>query len=126
MPKKIPTDDKPVKKTVKRAPRTPRAKKIETPANDYSKREKLYALDIGTRSVIGIVAVKEDDGTLTIIATHRQEHKTRAMMDGQIHDVPKVAAIIKDVTRALEKQVGKLQSAGRRARIIHRDGKIVV
>ena len=111
MPKKIPTDDKPVKKTVKRAPRTPRAKKIETPANDYSKREKLYALDIGTRSVIGIVAVKEDDGTLTIIATHRQEHKTRAMMDGQIHDVPKVAAIIKDVTRALEKQVGQLKSA---------------
>ena len=74
-------------------------------------REKIFALDIGTRSVIGIVAVQEDDGTLTIVATHREEHKTRAMLDGQIHDVPQVAAVIKNVKAALEKQVGPLNSA---------------
>ena len=34
-------------------------------------KEKLFALDIGTRSVIGIVAEQNDDGALEIIATHR-------------------------------------------------------
>ena len=103
----VAADDAP-KSTAKKSART---KKVETPKPDYSNREKIYALDIGTRSVIGIVAVKEDDDTLTIIATQRKEHKTRAMLDGQIHDVPKVAAIIRDVTDALEQEVGKLQSA---------------
>ncbi len=121
MPKKISAVDEPEKKVrrrksadgaAKKTPkRSPVAKKIETPAVDYSDREKIYALDIGTRSVIGIVAVKEDDGTLTIVATKRREHKTRAMLDGQIHDVPKVAAIIRDVTDDLEREVGKLESA---------------
>ena len=74
-------------------------------------REKIFALDIGTRSVIGIVAVQEDNGSLTIVATHREEHKTRAMLDGQIHDVPQVASVIKSVKSALEKQVGTLKSA---------------
>lgn len=104
--KTVDADD--AKPTTKKSVRT---KKVEEPKPDYSNREKIYALDIGTRSVIGIVAVKEDDGTLTIIATQRKEHKTRAMLDGQIHDVPKVAAIIHDVTEALEKEVGKLHSA---------------
>ena len=78
---------------------------------EVNNREKIFALDIGTRSVIGIVAQKEEDGNLTIIATHREEHKTRAMLDGQIHDVPQVAAVIKDVKAELEKQVGTLKQA---------------
>lgn len=69
----------------------------------------LFALDIGTRSVIGIVAAEEADGGLTILDTQRQEHKTRAMLDGQIHDVPQVAAVIRDVKEALEKAVGPLR-----------------
>lgn len=76
-----------------------------------STKEKIFALDIGTRSVIGIVAEIEDDGTLTIVATHREEHKTRAMLDGQIHDVPQVVSVIKKVKKELEKRVGKLKSA---------------
>ena len=124
MPKKFSPVEEPETKVRRRrrntaaddAPKPPakksaRAKKVETPAPDYSAREKIYALDIGTRSVIGIVAVKEDDDTLTIIATRRKEHKTRAMLDGQIHDVPKVAAIIREVTEALEQEVGELKSA---------------
>ena len=80
-------------------------------SENFSDKEKIFALDIGTRSVIGIVAVKEDDGTLTIVATHREEHKTRAMLDGQIHDVPQVAAVIKNVKAKLEKEVGSLNAA---------------
>jgi len=58
--------------------------------------ELVFALDIGTRSVIGIVA-EQRDGMLHILATERMEHKTRAMLDGQIHDVPQVAAVIREV-----------------------------
>ncbi len=85
--------------------------KIETPKVETSKKEKIFALDIGTRSVIGIVAELEKNGKLNIIATHREEHKTRAMLDGQIHDVPQVAAVLSSVRTTLEDQVGELTSA---------------
>lgn len=88
------------KKTPARAQK-PRTQKINL----------LFALDIGTRSVIGIAATKEKDGTLAIQATERQEHATRAMLDGQIHDVPQVAAVIRGVKEKLEGDVGPLKSA---------------
>ena len=72
--------------------------------------ELVFALDIGTRSVIGIVA-EQRDGLLHILATERMEHKTRAMLDGQIHDVPQVAAIIREVKRRLTERTGALNSA---------------
>ena len=74
------------------------------------RKERIFALDIGTRSVIGIVAEREANG-LHIVASERQEHKTRAMLDGQIHDVPQVAAIIESVKKVLVKQTGTLKSA---------------
>ncbi len=74
-------------------------------------KEKVFALDIGTRSVIGIVAEQDDDGQMKIIATHRLEHTSRAMLDGQIHDVPQVAEVIIRVKNALAEQVGELKSA---------------
>lgn len=83
------------------------APKKSAPRED---KERIFALDIGTRSVIGIVAAQEEDGTLTILDTTRREHKTRAMLDGQIHDVPQVAAVIGEVKRALEASTGPLKS----------------
>ena len=74
-------------------------------------REKIFALDIGTRSVIGIVAETDDDGNLKVIATHRREHTSRAMLDGQIHDVPQVAEVIIRVKNSLAEKVGELKSA---------------
>ena len=74
-------------------------------------REKIFALDIGTRSVIGIVAEQDDDGQLNIIATHRLEHTSRAMLDGQIHDVPQVAEVIIRVKNYLADKVGELKNA---------------
>ena len=74
-------------------------------------REKIFALDIGTRSVIGIVAEEDDDGQMNVIATYRQEHTSRAMLDGQIHDVPQVAEVIIRVKNRLAEEVGELKSA---------------
>ena len=74
-------------------------------------REKIFALDIGTRSVIGIVAEKDEDGVLHVLATTRQEHKTRAMLDGQIHDVLQVATVIRQVKKTLADQVGPITKA---------------
>ncbi|MBR2519376.1 MAG: pilus assembly protein PilM [Selenomonadaceae bacterium] len=74
-------------------------------------REKIFALDIGTRSVIGIVAEQDDDGQMNVISTYRLEHSSRAMLDGQIHDVPQVAEVIIRVKNFLAQQVGELKSA---------------
>ncbi|WP_295164588.1 cell division FtsA domain-containing protein [Selenomonas sp. F0473] len=82
------------------AARTPRGER---------QAELVFALDIGTRSVIGIVA-EQREGALHILATERMEHKTRAMLDGQIHDVPQVAAIIREVKRRLTARTGPLHS----------------
>lgn len=73
--------------------------------------EPIFALDIGTRSVIGIVAEKMDAHAMRILATVRREHKTRAMLDGQIHDVPQVADIIREVKNELTELVGPVTSA---------------
>ncbi|MBE8955651.1 MAG: pilus assembly protein PilM [Quinella sp. 2Q5] len=94
---------------------TSAAPKIRRPRKKVSYRddgrEKIFALDIGTRSVIGIVAEQDDDGLLNIIATHRLEHTSRAMLDGQIHDVPQVAEAIIRVKNSLADKVGSLKSA---------------
>ena len=107
-----------IKKTTrKRSPaaksRTTRAKTTRktTVKTSKPKRERIFALDIGTRSVIGIIAEHEDNGNLRIIATDRLEHKTRAMLDGQIHDVPQVAAIIEKVKESLIRQTGPIHNA---------------
>ena len=89
-----------------------RPKKTEQAAPTRRERPKelVFALDIGTRSVIGIVA-EQRDGLLHILATDRLEHRTRAMLDGQIHDVPQVAAIIREVKHRLMERTGPLTSA---------------
>ena len=70
-----------------------------------SAENSIFALDIGTRTVIGIVAMIES-GVLRIVAQHMLEHGSRAMYDGQIHDIPRVAATVLEVKRVLEKKVG--------------------
>ncbi len=66
----------------------------------------IYALDIGTRNVIGIVAKKEDD-KVNIIAIDKEPHAKRTMMDGQIEDIGEVAKIVVLVTKRLEETTGK-------------------
>ncbi|WP_407400176.1 cell division FtsA domain-containing protein [Anaerovibrio sp.] len=101
---------KKTRKTTRGKATKKRSTKKKTAEPRKERKERIFALDIGTRSVIGIVAEKEANG-LKIVATERQEHKTRAMLDGQIHDVPQVAAIIDNVKKALIKKTGALKSA---------------
>lgn len=69
---------------------------------------KLFALDIGTRSVVGIVLEERDD-SFHIIDLVSKEHKERSMIDGQIHNILSVAAIIEEIKEELEKQHGPLR-----------------
>ncbi len=68
----------------------------------------LFALDIGTRSVVGMVGEQTASG-IRVLAVERREHTTRAMLDGQIHDVPEVAQVIGEVTSRLVAIVGPLK-----------------
>lgn len=64
----------------------------------------VFGLDIGTRSVVGTVGYKVGD-VFHVAAQYVKEHETRAMMDGQIHDIEKVANTIAEVREALEAEL---------------------
>ncbi|TYR98228.1 cell division protein [Rossellomorea vietnamensis] len=70
---------------------------------------KIFALDIGTRSVVGIILTENENKQFEVIDILSQEHKERAMLDGQIHDVPAVAAVISAIKTEMEKKHGPLQ-----------------
>ncbi len=63
----------------------------------------VFGLDIGTRSIVGTVGYK-DENQFYVIAQAMKEHESRAMMDGQIHDISKVAETIVLVKNILEKE----------------------
>ena len=72
---------------------------------NYDPDELIFALDIGTRTVIGVVGIAEDD-KLKILAAEVVQHKSRAMLDGQIHDITLVAEIVEEVKFKLENKLG--------------------
>lgn len=63
--------------------------------------EYIFALDIGTRSVVGLI-LEQTDEQYTLIDYVMQEHEERSMLDGQIHDVVAVAKVIQEVKETLE------------------------
>ncbi|RIW35710.1 cell division protein [Bacillus salacetis] len=71
--------------------------------------KKIFALDIGTRSVVGIILIENEEKKYEVIDILSQEHKERAMLDGQIHDVPAVAAVISSIKAEMEKKHGPLK-----------------
>ena len=66
----------------------------------------VFGLDIGTRNVVGTVGYKDGDEFI-VVAQHIVEHETRAMLDGQIHDIGRVGRTIGKVKAELESQVGQ-------------------
>lgn len=81
----------------------------KTPAKMPAKTEDqaenmIFALDIGTRSVIGMVGVVEDE-KVKIIAIEKEEHTERAMIDGQIENIEKVSSLAKKVKKRLESKL---------------------
>ena len=73
--------------------------------------ELIYALDVGTRSVIGMVG-RAENGRVRVLAVEKQPHPRRAMLDGQIEDIAQVAQVVEQVTSRLEERMGlKLERA---------------
>lgn len=68
--------------------------------------ELIYALDIGTRSVIGMLALPRQ-GRVEILAVEKEPHAQRAMADGQIQDIAQVAQTVEQVTARLEEKAGR-------------------
>ena len=68
-------------------------------------RDLIFALDIGTRSVVGVVGRPVDD-RLKVIDVEMAEHGKRAMMDGQIDDIRQVGTLARAVTQRLESRLG--------------------
>lgn len=66
----------------------------------------IFGLDIGTRSIVGTVGYKDGDRFI-VVAQKAKEHETRAMLDGQIHDIEKVGESISAVKEALEQEIGR-------------------
>ncbi len=65
----------------------------------------VFGLDIGTRSIVGTVGYKQGE-RFVVMAQRVREHETRAMLDGQIHDIKKVGNSISIVKEELEKDIG--------------------
>jgi len=51
--------------------------------------------------VVGVVIEKQDTGW-QVVAGSVREHSSRSMFDGQIHDIPRVAQVVKEVKEDLE------------------------
>ncbi|MCR5665300.1 MAG: dephospho-CoA kinase [Eubacterium sp.] len=66
----------------------------------------VFGLDIGTRNVVGTVGYKEDD-EFFVAAQYSVQHETRAMLDGQIHDIGRVGRTVQVVKESLEQQIGE-------------------
>lgn len=67
----------------------------------------VFGLDIGTRSIVGTVGYRDNNNQFIVVAQSIREHETRAMMDGQIHDIDKVSESIREVKNELEAQIDR-------------------
>lgn len=63
--------------------------------------ELVFGLDIGTRNMVGTVGYRQGE-RFVVIAQEIRQHQTRAMLDGQIHDINRVAATIAEIRQALQ------------------------
>lgn len=67
--------------------------------------DEIFALDIGTRTVVGVLGHVVDD-TFVVDDCCSVPHKSRAMTDGQIEDIDEVAKIAGRVKAQLEERNG--------------------
>lgn len=67
----------------------------------------MFSLDVGTRTLVGVIADFDEEENLIIKNTFVKEHESRAMLDGQIHDVDKVARTASKVISKLEEESGE-------------------
>ena len=55
--------------------------------------------------MVGTVGHRTEDGAFIVEAQYVRQHETRSMLDGQIHDIGKVARTISAVKAELEAQL---------------------
>lgn len=65
----------------------------------------VFGLDIGTRSIVGTVGYRVGTDRFVVVAQESIEHSTRAVIDGQIHDIPTVSRTISMIKERLENQI---------------------
>lgn len=70
----------------------------------------MFALDIGTRFIVGIISEMTENSEIIIKDYAIKEHENRAMLDGQIHDVTKVSKGVEKVIRQLKESNDKLDN----------------
>lgn len=87
---------KSVQPAVKKAAKT--ASSAKKPQGDI-----IFALDIGTRTIVGVLAKKTQTGC-EVIDIETVAHEKRCMNDGQIEDIKTVSDEIKLVRKALEER----------------------
>jgi len=102
-------------KTAKGSKRSPAAGKgrvikledssIPSPMQELTPDNVIFAMDIGTRTVVGVVGI-QDGKHFRVLATEVCEHKSRAMMDGQVHDIEQAALTVLEVKEKLEARIG--------------------
>ena len=69
-------------------------------------KDLIYALDIGTRSIVGVVGRPVGD-RLKVLDVEMAEHGKRAMMDGQIDDIRQVAGLARTPSRSAAWRPGR-------------------
>lgn len=88
-----------------------------------------FALDVGTRSLIGTVGIVEDN-KFKIICEKYLEHEERAMIDGQIHDIELVAKGVSKIVSEIEEELNikiedvAIAAAGRFLKTVNSEGII--
>lgn len=65
----------------------------------------VFGLDIGTRSIVGTVGYRVGTDRFVVVALETIEHTTRAVIDGQIHDIQTVARTIDMIKDRLENRI---------------------
>ncbi|OOM73893.1 cell division protein FtsA [Clostridium puniceum] len=70
----------------------------------FNQKDIIFALDIGTRSIIGTVGIIKDK-KFHVVCEKYLEHEERAMIDGQIHDITLVASVVQKVKAYLEDEL---------------------
>ena len=92
-----------------------------------SREDYVFGLDIGTRSIVGTVGYRIGTDRFVVVAQKSLEHTTRAVIDGQIHDIATVADEIACVKKQLEVEIGQkltnvsIAAAGRVLKTVEAD-----
>lgn len=68
---------------------------------------RVYALDVGTRNVVLLSAVLDENKKIKVEHMFTREHETRAMEDGQIHDIAKVSEIVNKLKEDMKAATGE-------------------